>query len=915
MRFIPLFLLLFIYSPGPAQPMTGEQQKALNGYVDYANRSADEVASLVTSIANYYSSIHQRQTWNVPRYTCPVQPEEYYLTQARTLSKSLSATLATPLNARLEELYAVATKIDEKCKALDTYHKLEDYKQDNFAKAESIVNELQLLVAQYHRAQRALQTAVDAAREKLTAGATATAYHKADALMRTEVLHERDLLDQWNLNLQESVHTGWPVEKLGQSILETDTHLQALQKIKPALQYPASSMWTSFQSNLASVLELKRRALDDYNFEAKKSDKHSNEVYLSLINYYNGTLVSDYNTFTQFAERDGYHGVKLIRYFPVFEIRTNASNTVVTVMPFHEVAHTAIAMPAQKTAVGKNVFAGLTHYVDFIYETWRQTRYMQTIVSNFSASAAYYKNLESFDRRAAMSFDFKDFKVPLSDYQKAVSGSSALPPAVAKSLNAQAETLLNILKEMDALGAALEQETAERRYEKDRLKKVYEILDRQKVLFETWDEKKEQLYNDVRAVFDAYPPANPASSWYKSGRALHDLVDLDHEALFIAKAHYKGNAVTAIPTAKIDAALRDVISKEYENMKGIEKIGRNNGLCPYTPYEDLPQTSKSLSEEFQKLKPAREGRYEHPYYRMMYYYNEVVDDYNKFCELSKEVPHLKTIPQPELFVLASPEPANPKQAPVAQPTSNANQSKPAAQQPSGQPAPNAARQTAQQPQAPSAPSTSRVQHDTIYIERRDTVYIAEPGENLRSMDGYATNNMVLLLDVSGSMNTPEKLPLLKESVLSMLSMMRPEDQVSIVTFSSKPKALLEATSFREEEKVKNAIRALKPSGKTEGNAGIRLAYKVADANYIRGGNNRIILATDGEFTLNDETRALIQKFADDDIFLSVFNFGKGAGASKTLANLATAGKGNYAYISRENVDLRLIREAKAKKKK
>jgi Mg-chelatase subunit ChlD len=165
------------------------------------------------------------------------------------------------------------------------------------------------------------------------------------------------------------------------------------------------------------------------------------------------------------------------------------------------------------------------------------------------------------------------------------------------------------------------------------------------------------------------------------------------------------------------------------------------------------------------------------------------------------------------------------------------------------------------------------------------------------------------------MNSAEKLPLLKSSVLDLLSMMRLEDEVSIISFSEKPKALLTGTSFKEEARIKKAISDLKSSGKTDGNAGLKLAYKVADENYIRGGNNRIILATDGEFSLSDETRQLIEKFSKEDIFLSIFNFGKGAGASKALERIAQLGKGNYQYISKENVDLQLIREAKAKKKK
>jgi Mg-chelatase subunit ChlD len=175
--------------------------------------------------------------------------------------------------------------------------------------------------------------------------------------------------------------------------------------------------------------------------------------------------------------------------------------------------------------------------------------------------------------------------------------------------------------------------------------------------------------------------------------------------------------------------------------------------------------------------------------------------------------------------------------------------------------------------------------------------------------------MILLLDVSGSMNQPEKLPLLKKSMLDMLSMMRTEDKISIIAFSGKPKVLLKSISFKEEEKIKKAVEDLSSAGKTDGNAGLKLAYKVANENYIRGGNNRIILATDGEFALSDETYQLIETFSKEDIFLSVFNFGKGMGSSKNLEKLAAAGKGNYESISKENVELKLIREAKAKRKK
>ena len=932
-----IVFLLLIQSSFSFGQISAAQQKALNSYVDYANQSGQEVSAVVKSIIAYYPSIHVKSSWSAPRYTCPVQLDDYYLNNAIAQSKAISATLSTSLTTKLRDLRAAAEKIDATCKSLDTYHKLEDYKQDNFEKAKLLISELQLLVGDYRKKQNLLQVELESAFKKLTATAPQNAYHKADAMMRNQVSKEQSFLNSWNFNLNESVYTGWATETLQQSILDTDTQLKALQNYKPVLQYPASSMWTSFQNSLGSVLSAKRTGLDEFNFEAKKSDKHSNDVYLGLINYVNGTLVSDYNTFLQYASQNNYYGLKLINFVPAFDIRTKTDVVEVSTKEFKDIPRSKFTLQPVKSPIPKQVYQALTNYVEYINDTWSQTRRLQGTLGSFNSTASYFKTLENYDKRAAMSFNYKDFQVPLSQFQKVTTDSKLLPPPVAKSLNEQAEVILNILKEMDDLSATLEIQASDRLYERDRLKKVYEILERQKILFDIWDERKEMLYEDVRKVYDSYAPSNPTSSWYVSGKALQTLTDLDHDGVFQARAFYKSDPGIVISTEKIDENLREVIAKEYDNMKGIEKIGRYNGLCPYNPYEDLPVSSKSLSEALKKIKPSNASRYQHPYYSVVYHYNDVVDDYNKFCSLSKDVLLLPTVKQPELFFVQYPDDkkeqavaSERRQDPPVVEKSSVNEKKNVSENiataDKNVPATTTAQTSAKEEKQPPPPEVrvvektkivekTKVVHDTVYIERRDTVYIAQPGENLRSMEGYAVNNMILLLDVSGSMNSPEKLPLLKKSVLDMLSMMRKEDRVSIITFSGKPKVLLEATSFKEENKIRNAINNLTSSGKTDGNAAVKLAYKIADANYLRGGNNRIILATDGEFGLDDESRQLIERFSSDDIFLSVFNFGKGAGSSRALEKLAGFGKGNYRYISKQNVDLQLIGEAKAKRAK
>ncbi len=338
------------------------------------------------------------------------------------------------------------------------------------------------------------------------------------------------------------MHTGWLVDTLIQNILDSDTRLTALHQLDLKLQYPTSSKWTSFQASLYSILDLKRNGLDAYNFEAKKSDKHSNDVYLGLINYFNGALIADQNMFTKFAEQQGYYALKIIDYLPVFEVRTRQEAVTVFVDPFVDIPRRPIAVGIQKTALAAPVYTALSNYIDFINETWRQTRYLQRVLSSFSATASNYRNLETFEQKGALSFSYKDFRLPLSRYLKTVADSHFLPPAFANSLNNQCEVLLNILKEMDAISAYLEIETREKRYEKDHLQKVYAILERQQILFNLWDEKKEFLYQDVRKIYDAYPPTQPNNSWFIAGEALQTLTDLDHDGLVAAKAHYQADA-------------------------------------------------------------------------------------------------------------------------------------------------------------------------------------------------------------------------------------------------------------------------------------------------------------------------------------------------------------------------------------
>lgn len=161
-------------------------------------------------------------------------------------------------------------------------------------------------------------------------------------------------------------------------------------------------------------------------------------------------------------------------------------------------------------------------------------------------------------------------------------------------------------------------------------------------------------------------------------------------------------------------------------------------------------------------------------------------------------------------------------------------------------------------------------------------------------------NLVFLLDVSGSMNEPNKLPLVQQSLQLLVGKLRPDDRVAIVVYAGATGLALPSTPVRESAKILAALDSLRAGGATNGAAGIQLAYDVAQANFVPGGVNRVVLATDGDFNVGvaseSELVDLVREKAQTGVFLSVLGFGMGNLKDSTLEQLADKGNGHYAYI-------------------
>ena len=162
------------------------------------------------------------------------------------------------------------------------------------------------------------------------------------------------------------------------------------------------------------------------------------------------------------------------------------------------------------------------------------------------------------------------------------------------------------------------------------------------------------------------------------------------------------------------------------------------------------------------------------------------------------------------------------------------------------------------------------------------------------------SNLVFLLDVSGSMRSPNKLPLLKSALRLLVNQLRPQDQVAIVVYAGAAGVVLDPTSGEDKERILDALARLEAGGSTAGGAGLQLAYDVARRNHAEDGNNRVILATDGDFNIgpssDSEMVRLIEARRDEGTFLTVLGFGTGNLQDAKMEKLADHGNGNFAYI-------------------
>ncbi len=204
-----------------------------------------------------------------------------------------------------------------------------------------------------------------------------------------------------------------------------------------------------------------------------------------------------------------------------------------------------------------------------------------------------------------------------------------------------------------------------------------------------------------------------------------------------------------------------------------------------------------------------------------------------------------------------------------------------------------------QPEGQEAFSVHTEYADCPWNKKNKLLHIGIQGKEV-SLDKIPDANLVFLIDVSGSMSSSNKLPLVKQSLNLLIDKLKPTDRISIVTYARGTRLALPPTEVSKKPAIKAAIAQLSTNGGTAGAAGIDLAYETARKYFLKNGNNRIILATDGDFNIgpssNSDIEKIIEKERENGIFLSVLGFGTGNYQDSKMQLLADKGNGNHAYI-------------------
>ena len=517
-------------------------------------------------------------------------------------------------------------------------------------------------------------------------------------------------------------------------------------------------------------------------------------------------------------------------------------------------------MPYTSFNNSKNELEALNACIEYVNETVFLTRWLQQGLVAYNMHANYYNGVdfENYNKNGNLNISSRNFEVPRQLFRETELKLKNLPKAQRSALQNSLKDLQNTLVNMKVLQESLTSYLEKQLYREDDLELSHNILSEFEKLYQEMDNQVVKIHRLIQSYYLDYP-FNAEPSWQKAYDTARNCLTSSKEVLSVVKYHYfNPQDSNMIRLSQLSYKL-NLNLKEERNRLG----------------DNLPRRSEEAIEQLKKANEAGLMLYskvsdlsvellddQFTFERITYHFNQSTVFYNKFVKNSGQ-DWLLFPQQPFLFKYIKP--------------TNSQQDLP-------------------------DPSNMPLMSDISLSEV--------------SLEAFAPSHLIFLLDISKSMRDEDKLPLLRKSLMNIVPVLRSVDTITLITFAGKAEVILSPTSLTSQEQIISSLEKLLPQGSTDLGQGLRMAYKMANQHFIQGGNNRIILATDGLFSIDSKMLKMVQHYSKSDIRLSVFNYGQKDGdeSKNKLKKLTQKGKGNYTAIFPNNADQNLLRELMAKVK-
>lgn len=572
----------------------------------------------------------------------------------------------------------------------------------------------------------------------------------------------------------------------------------------------------------------------------------------------------------------------------------------------------------------------LNRYVIYINDNIHALRVFHKQYEKFNKDINNYYKEAPFDKAARQAFEAKKstslkFEVPPVMKDKAAFDPlpedlyAAIKKEMPANIDANSLQILHerldelhtIVAEIENVSHNLEEYCLNGAYLEDANFEIgYRLLHRVQILLHDFSESKDLMYYELRRLQNSFVQPNLNNPFIRSGNKLLTFDLYARNVLVALKKGDKQAVEEQLPL--METALEDMRANGAVYTQGITDVA---ALDQYAASVRKSEVFVKIVHEYLE-NPYIDGKYT-AYGTEYYYYNSyflgnynrygagIIMEYNKFVDLSDQ-PMLKMHEEPHWLVIR-PQPERPDAPKKPEPEPIVQDTLPKA---------NVIKMQAPDIKEKAKPK-AEVPKDTVIVAVTPPPPpppLVEPEE----LAGAAPINFVFLLDVSGSMKMPYKLPVLKQAFTYLISLLRPDDRVAIVLYSGNAKVALPSTTCDHKDKILAAIDELESSGESDVLKGSKLAYKLAKQNFLKDGNNRIILATDGGIEISQELISLVtQSQLEHNIFLSLLYFEEKEYLAKSqkLKTISNAGKGNYSYVNATNSNESLLKEAKAVRRK